>query len=223
MAFGSIPASPTIDVVGPNSTKRPVNARYTVDDFEPVESAVPMAERYIPMQPFFSANGLGTEEHTLTIEVLDADATTPYIFQNFLILPHSFPTEILGDLDDDINPGGDRATVVPSAPDPVPTGPWEKDESTTARTIGLASQKALAISLAVVGSLLCILVIGLTLVCCVRRKRISNRIASYSISKFWGYAPQVSPAQLETQPAAVKDESVPVTKEPESKQPEPTS
>ncbi|EAU82540.1 hypothetical protein CC1G_10999 [Coprinopsis cinerea okayama7 len=181
MAFGTIPASLPLEAAGPSSSKRPTNARYTLDSFEPVNSSVPITDTFVPIQPFFSANGLGLEEHNLTIEVLEADAETPYIFQHFFVVPH---------LRDGLIPGfpspPDQAEGIPT---PSPTGP-SLDDLPLAERVEIPSMKPMIIILSVFGSVVTILFVVTLTLCCIHRKRMADRLSSNAISKFWSYAPR---------------------------------
>jgi hypothetical protein len=168
-----------------NSTSRPPTARYTVSGRDPVESTLPMANARIRRQSFFSAMDLDEEEHTLTIEVLEAP--TPYTLDSFFVTPNAFNSnseDRTEDPTDSLIPprptGADSGSAPPpplSTPDPNGNSPLPSMEG---------SANIVAILSGLVGVLLAVIVIGVALFLIRGKRKVRNPNASF-FSRSWNW------------------------------------
>ncbi|TFK20568.1 hypothetical protein FA15DRAFT_121719 [Coprinopsis marcescibilis] len=166
----------------PLEPERATTARYTIDGREPVESAIPITDSYIPDQPFFSAGSLGPNEHQLTIQVLDVGPDKPYMLQHFYVISQ--------ELIPPSGRGGKGGGSNPSTPPRTSPTPREGDIGNDGALVEsrFVPNRTETVLISVFGSLMLLLAVGLA-VFYVRRRRIADRKSSKVFSRFWRYAP----------------------------------
>ncbi|KAH6918107.1 hypothetical protein BKA70DRAFT_1246248 [Coprinopsis sp. MPI-PUGE-AT-0042] len=177
MVLGTVPAS--------NATVKPPTARYTISGRDPVQSTLPMANTEIRGQSFFRAMDLEEEEHTLTIEIVDAQ--TPYTLDSFFVTPHAFSQNRTEDSDttSSTSPLPTSGTDPNSGPSPPLFTPNPYMNDTVSQLPSQeGSSNIVAILSGLVGVLLAVIVIGIALFLTRRKRKASNPNTSF-FSKSW--------------------------------------